>query len=596
LPEVPTGLRRGRRTLDELAGVKVVTDWAPDGGGLWRLELDLAPADLGTAFDVPPTTRWFLRAPDGYPVGTLDILPAVSGGLLGIFPHQSVFNVPAGAPYRGAKICVATDSEGNLRRDDQAEPRSADDRLAWHVHRALAWIENASKGTLLKPGDPFELPVFRHRPGTGVIAFRESPEDLPRWMASEPVAGLADLRRLDVAGLFWVVTAFRSPKGQVLSEPAWGAGVTSKLTEARTALWLLVPDLVVRSPYAAPASWRELAEALREQGVELYDWLRGATVGLHDGKPHPLLLGFPARELVGGPTRQVHWLAADLPALERRAPDGFRGNKVGLWMASQWGTFSPDAQLPWAVSQNWHPNELQTRGRLTPGLAGARVLLIGAGAMGSVVGELLVRAGVTSMTVVDGDGLTAGNLVRHSLTLAELGMQKSIALANRLNAASPSAVVVARAARVEETVDADFLGQFDLVADATGDHAVLGMLAAVEAPRPLTYASLAITAHARLLVAHVSRGTRFPLSEFDSAYEPHARAEADRGEERPWEGLGCWHPVFPARPDQVSLMAAAAVGLLNDAWPIAEGKGALHVFERVSGEGGAFAGIRKLSP
>ncbi len=61
------------------------------------------------------------------------------------------------------------------------------------------------------------------------------------------------------------------------------------------------------------------------------------------------------------------------------------------------------------------------------------------------------------------------------------------------------------------------------------------------------------------------------------------------------EGIGCWHPVFPARADEVWLMASAAVGLLNDEWPVADGTAALVVMERSMDSQGRFVGLRAVA-
>jgi ThiF family len=291
----------------------------------------------------------------------------------------------------------------------------------------------------------------------------------------------------------------------------------------------------------------------------------------------------------------MHWIPIDLPFLERRAPSGFRQNELGRWFASVRGTLRPSAGLQWAESQNWHPDELATRGRLPTDLTAARTLLIGAGALGSVVGELLVRSGIINVTVVDAERLVAGNLVRHTLTAEQIGQFKADAVAARLNVASPSAVAIAEPKLAESVVSTAYLAAFELVIDTTGDHRILELLAEVPASRSVTYVSVAVTLHARRLIAYLSRGTRFPLNAFDAAFEPYRQDELERDEERPMEGIGCWHPVFPARADEMALMASTAIGLLDDTWPIAEGSSALHVFERQTDEQGRFGGVLRIS-
>src|SRR5687768_14832405 len=68
-------------------------------------------------------------------------------------------------------------------------------------------------------------------------------------------------------------------------------------------------------------------------------------------------------------------------------------------------------------------------------LAEARVLLVGCGALGTVVAEQLVRAGVGLLRIVDRDTVELSNLQRQTLFDEEDARQrlpKAIAAANRL--------------------------------------------------------------------------------------------------------------------------------------------------------------------
>ncbi len=48
MADPPAALRAGRRTLEEVEGVRVVSDWELDRPGHWRLEVELAPGPLGS--------------------------------------------------------------------------------------------------------------------------------------------------------------------------------------------------------------------------------------------------------------------------------------------------------------------------------------------------------------------------------------------------------------------------------------------------------------------------------------------------------------------------------------------------------------------
>lgn len=589
--DVPDALLRARRALDGFGEIRIVQDWHLDVEG-WLLRVDLTPGDLGSVFPIPTTTPWYVVAQPRYPAGSISIVPASDGGVIETFPHQ-IPNLPAlrDRPYRRGKICVATDSEGNLRSDRDVEPATADERLAWHMDRALGWIRRASCGTLLVDGDWFELPFYRD--GVGLMAFREGPETFAAWKDIPDTAGFADVVGLAPSG-FRVVTAFRSLDRRVVLRPEWGQAVVG--AEQARAMWLRFPKVVSLPPYQAPRTFGDLRTVAADQGVDLDHLLRDGTAGFHDRADHMLLVGFAVAVRIGEPDRQMHWQAIDLPRLDRKVINGFRPNAMGYWLTSSRGTLASDAAVEWMASENWHPDQLATRGRLDESLASRRVVLIGAGALGSMIGELLVRAGVCDITIIDHDVVAAGNLVRHTLTLTDVGSNKSEALARRLADISPSV----RAFAVTDafpggTIDPRVLSA-DLIIDTTGEHSVLEAMAEAEWTAEPTFASFAISMHARRLFAFLSRTTRFDLAAFDTAYEPFGKEEHDRDEERPWEGVGCWHPVFPARADEMWLMAAAAVGLLDDAWPISAGRSTLHVFERDKDRAGRFVGVKKIAP
>jgi hypothetical protein len=62
-----------------------------------------------------------------------------------------------------------------------------------------------------------------------------------------------------------------------------------------------------------------------------------------------------------------------------------------------------------------------------------------------------------------------------------------------------------------------------------------------------------------------------------------AQSEADKDSDLPREGVGCWHPVFPARIDK------EIERVVRD-----NPEPALTVFEQTADEDGSFTGIRRV--
>lgn len=331
------------------------------------------------------------------------------------------------------------------------------------------------------------------------------------------------------------------------------------------------------------------------QGTDLAHLLRPAVRAVRDGQAHVALLGFPIPRVAGGPTKQLHWQALQLPVLSRPGQriSGFRPNEAGFWWHDEHTAFASDRRIEWLPTENWHPTELTTRGRFPEPVASRHVLLLGAGALGSAVAEMLIRAGVGRMTVVDDDVLEAGNLVRHTLTLAELGQPKATALAARLNAANPHARVDAFPGRFPpEHVDNPLWQQPRVIVDTTGSNEVAADLTCFPWDGERLFVSLSLGLGAHRLYLYAGQATTFPADHFRNSVDPLAREDFESsGPDLPREGTGCWHPVFPARADDIWLLAAAAIKLIVGLMEQPPREACLRVIEQRGGQGD-FSGVR----
>jgi adenylyltransferase/sulfurtransferase len=102
-------------------------------------------------------------------------------------------------------------------------------------------------------------------------------------------------------------------------------------------------------------------------------------------------------------------------------------------------------------------------------LLASRVLLVGCGALGCVVAEQLVRAGVGHLTVVDRDVVELTNLQRQVLfdeADAAEGMPKAIAAARRLSSINSGVQIAPQVIDVHPG-NAEALAEVDLIVDGT---------------------------------------------------------------------------------------------------------------------------------
>lgn len=119
-------------------------------------------------------------------------------------------------------------------------------------------------------------------------------------------------------------------------------------------------------------------------------------------------------------------------------------------------------------------------------LAGAKIVVLGAGSMGSKVAMSLARSGAREFLIVDDDILRDSNLVRNDLDWRAVGAHKAEALGERLALVHPSVKVRMRLQRLGGQMSAKTLqtaledmSNFDLIVDTSGSDMCFNYAAAV---------------------------------------------------------------------------------------------------------------------
>jgi sulfur-carrier protein adenylyltransferase/sulfurtransferase len=98
----------------------------------------------------------------------------------------------------------------------------------------------------------------------------------------------------------------------------------------------------------------------------------------------------------------------------------------------------------------------------------ARVLIVGAGGLGSPIAFYLAAAGVGTIGIVDDDAVSISNLHRQILYRAEdIGRQKAAIARDRLAAINPAVDVVPYSQRLDSFNAIDVINKYDIVADCT---------------------------------------------------------------------------------------------------------------------------------
>lgn len=598
-------LLAGRRALEGMPGVTLIEDYRwyaiSEDHGVWVLRCRLKPETQADG-PIPASTDWYVLVDPSYPWGKIYFYPAADNGLTLTFQHQNRNDPGASsALWRTGDICLDTTvrSLGSSALD--TEPYDADQRLRWRFHRALDWLKVASFGELVLPGEPFELPQYL--PTTGGLdytaVFSEGADTLAEWKGVKERAGFVELVVTGDSHSLLVAKRFASPLGNTILTPNWGTTLAAANDNVETGAWIRLKEPPVSWPWKGPVTWGELRRACKDQGLNFAKRLGYVSRHLRYGNRHALLLGFPIPQKADAEPHRMHWQALLLPELSRgkQTINGFRANETGYRARDRQEVLIDAGPVDWLNSENWHREDLSSRGRLPEGLASRKVLLLGGGALGSAIGELLTRAGVDDIVVMDDDRLEIGNLVRHTLGLGEIHMAKASGLARRLNHSSPHARIQSIEKPFPPTTaeDREAVQRCDLVLDCTGDDATLRQLKRFPWEDQKVFVSVSLGFEAQRLFCFVATGTEFPEEEYREAVEPWLDNDVALYEESglPREGVGCWHPVFPARIDSVWMMATTAVKVLEEAYSYLPSRPRLTVFEQRE-EHGLYGGIRRV--
>jgi sulfur-carrier protein adenylyltransferase/sulfurtransferase len=126
-------------------------------------------------------------------------------------------------------------------------------------------------------------------------------------------------------------------------------------------------------------------------------------------------------------------------------------------------------------------------------LAAARVLVVGAGGLGSPVLQYLAGAGIGCLGVIDADVLDASNLHRQPIyRAADIGTLKVHLARAAINALNPAVRVETLAVRLDGSNALQLIRSYDLVVDCSDNFRTQYLIndAAVLAQRPAVFASV----------------------------------------------------------------------------------------------------------
>jgi len=201
-------------------------------------------------------------------------------------------------------------------------------------------------------------------------------------------------------------------------------------------------------------------------------------------------------------------------------------------------------------------------------LKGARVLVIGAGGLGSPVLLYLAAAGVGTLGVIDDDTVSVDNLQRQIAHRTEdAGRPKVESARDAIQRLNPHVNVEAHHARITADNALDLIARYDIVADGSDNFATRYLVsdACFLAKKTLVYAALG------------------PLDGYVSVFKPHET----QPDGTPYPSLRC---IFPEAPPAGLVANCSEVGVLGPVAGVVGTLQATEVVKEITGLGESLAG------
>jgi integrative and conjugative element protein (TIGR02256 family) len=213
---------------------------------------------------------------------------------------------------------------------------------------------------------------------------------------------------------------------------------------------------------------------------------------------------------------------------------------------------------------NWGPTEnidycrFFGRGKLSDKITNSNILIIGCGAIGSSLSEILVRGGAKNIIIMDFDSTKGGNLCRANYQLNDMIFPKTNGLVNRLKSISPF---------VDVAVEYDKLNKFDLKILGDVFNKKLDIIFDCSTDTEVTYIVDKLNFTGNVFSLAITNNAKSFISITGNYLTKQAKTIFDFVENEPptyFEGTGCGYPTFEANYNDINALLNIGLKVINN--------------------------------
>ena len=293
----------------------------------------------------------------------------------------------------------------------------------------------------------------------------------------------------------------------------------------------------------------------------------------------------------------MHWITFELKGYPNSK--GFTNTSPTLFDHELSVVLASNRKIKWVKTENWNKDQITKRGVLRKEITDSKILLVGCGALGSLLADQIVRLSCKQLKLVDGEKLHVGNLSRHSLLFTDVENFKAEALCKKLNTILPFVKVTFDHDTIEEIrrKNPNYVDDFNIIIEATGSDSVLELISEEAATFPnkiFISVSTGFKADRFFILVYKSGANDKSLAEsFRENFKKwhYKELQASQNAEELVDGIGCWNPLFPARIDDLQMHIGASIKLIEKAVEPDAASISFHVIEKQYNSEGVFSGL-----
>lgn len=338
---------------------------------------------------------------------------------------------------------------------------------------------------------------------------------------------------------------------KTISASSWSSYYKNR--ESDTGIFLFLNNAPVKRERFLIENWNDLNNIVKQNFMSFLYTIKKYQFGkfLHD-KYIPLLIGYNI------PENEIHWQCALIDI------HNFPSEGKDLGSSKGWIGQFKNLQIVWASTKNCSYKYYFGRGKLSDNITDKKIIIIGIGAIGSIVACTLVRGGCKSIALADYDIKLPENVCRSEYLFNTGIKSKVIDLSINLVQISPFVEVLP----YRDLMDAikyfinnrylreDIrrrIEEYDLIIDCTADNDVAYILDLLSISCDII--SMSIANNGKALFC----STKPELYKWLIAISREFNKENDEM----YEPTGCWSPTFRASYNDISTLVQFAVKHIN---------------------------------